>query len=110
MTDKHIYEVKHRHGSSSTWEAIMQAYCLGEALAKVRELEGEGREAAIVNSDTLHLVYKTAPRPSALVEAAPDLLIACRALNTLCCEHAFSTTELEAVLDLARAAIVKAEG
>ena len=45
-----------------------------------------------------------------MIAAAPDLYDACKALEVLCCEKAFSTTELEEVLKLACAAIAKAEG
>jgi hypothetical protein len=45
-----------------------------------------------------------------LIAAAPDLLAACKALDKLCCEQSFSTTELARVLGLACVAIGKAEG
>jgi hypothetical protein len=45
-----------------------------------------------------------------LIAAAPELLSACKALESLCCEKAFSTTELGEVLKLACEAIAKAEG
>jgi hypothetical protein len=44
-----------------------------------------------------------------LISAAPDLYAACKALDKLCCEQSFSTTELSRVLGLACVAIGKAE-
>jgi hypothetical protein len=65
--------------------------------------ERQGRNCAIRNGPNREADL-------ALVAAAPDLLAACKALDKLCREQAFSTTELARVLGLACVAIGKAEG
>lgn len=75
---------------------------------------GHGKQVPVltptINPQDAMLTLDVACKDMALIAAAPDLYAACKAIEVLCCEKAFSTTELEEVLKLACGAIAKAEG